>query len=936
MNTPPNTRPVSIQPGRCLLLGLALLTVNALLPTEAAAQTNVPLLVNYQGTVTDSTGLPLGATGTVSAPVAAPVNRKIIFRFWDAATGGTRLWTEEQTVTISLGQFSVLLGQGINATGTAAGESRPALDTVFTGTGNDRFLGVTVDNGDNNITGADTEITPRQRITSVAYSLRARAADSVASTTDLMLGGSANHGLGWYGTGRTFGSPPLAVNGPVLYGQGGGVLGAVNGATQTPVLRWNELGQVGIGTTAMPSGSELTLQGDDTNTPPLHLNIRGNTETNKRLLIGYNTTGNYGAIQAYNGTSGTPTTTTALLLNQAGGNVGIGMATAPTVALDVTGTINASVALTTPLVRPVSVTGTNVAGTAFTLAGGNGTGTGGGGALIFQTAPAGTTGASANTLTERMRITNAGNVGIGTTTPRSMLDIAPATTTTDGIRIGKWADTASRYIGITNENAGFTFPTTGGFSGLEFGGPTSAAGGFLAFYTHDLGFGNGERMRIDKLGRVGIGTNSPGALLSLGSALANTKLMLYDDGTSFYGLGVQGNQFRLHTATLNDRFSFLNAPNGTENMTILGNGNVGIGTAAPGQKLDVIGGSQSQFFEARANSSTPYIDFSSNNVADYHARIIWQGTSVNRLDFEAPGYSFGGGSVGIGTTPNASRARLTVGSVFTTSGVNTPFPQGRYMDNTSIGAANTTWGGGTVSIEAQSNIVCNGVWATSDERIKKVGGHSDGAADLKTLLGIEVTDYVFKDQIANGGQPQKKVIAQQVEKIFPQAVSQGTNTVPDIFKKAAIKDGWVSLTTDLKKGDKVKLMDDKDAEAIHEVLEVKKDKFRTAFKTEAKEVFVYGREVNDFRRVDYEAISMLNVSATQQIKKEKDAEVKALKDENTALKARVEALEAAAKAREEAGKAIVMKLAALEKLLKSSEKPAAQQVSLKRSAGGAE
>ena len=30
-------------------------------------------------------------------------------------------------------------------------------------------------------------------------------------------------------------------------------------------------------------------------------------------------------------------------------------------------------------------------------------------------------------------------------------------------------------------------------------------------------------------------------------------------------------------------------------------------------------------------------------------------------------------------------------------------------------------------------------------------------------------------------------------------------------------------------------------------------------------MFVYGREVNDFRSVDYDAIAMLNVSATQEL-----------------------------------------------------------------------
>lgn len=41
-------------------------------------------------------------------------------------------------------------------------------------------------------------------------------------------------------------------------------------------------------------------------------------------------------------------------------------------------------------------------------------------------------------------------------------------------------------------------------------------------------------------------------------------------------------------------------------------------------------------------------------------------------------------------------------------------------------------------------------------------------------------------------------------------------------------------------------------------------------------VFVYGREVNDFGQVHYEANAMLNVSATQQIKREKKVEVQAL------------------------------------------------------------
>jgi len=56
-------------------------------------------------------------------------------------------------------------------------------------------------------------------------------------------------------------------------------------------------------------------------------------------------------------------------------------------------------------------------------------------------------------------------------------------------------------------------------------------------------------------------------------------------------------------------------------------------------------------------------------------------------------------------------------------------------------------------------------------------------------------------------------------------------------------------------------------------------------------VFVYGREVSDLRSVDYDAIAMLNVSATQQLKKDSDAAIVALQAKNAALEARLSALE---------------------------------------------
>jgi len=65
--------------------------------------------------------------------------------------------------------------------------------------------------------------------------------------------------------------------------------------------------------------------------------------------------------------------------------------------------------------RAPNEVGTNLTGVDFTIAAGNGTGTGGSGSILFQTAPVGTSGSTANTLATVMAIANTGNVGIGST-----------------------------------------------------------------------------------------------------------------------------------------------------------------------------------------------------------------------------------------------------------------------------------------------------------------------------------------------------------------------------------------------------------------------------------------------------------------------------------------------------------------------------------------
>jgi hypothetical protein len=111
-----------------------------------------PQLINYQGKL-DSSGVPI--TGT----------RNLIFSIYsDTASLTAPMWTETRNnVTVTNGIFNVLLGS-----------VTPFPVTLFTNPG-ERFIGVTV--------GTASEMKPRLKIASVAYSLRANQSDGVADNT---------------------------------------------------------------------------------------------------------------------------------------------------------------------------------------------------------------------------------------------------------------------------------------------------------------------------------------------------------------------------------------------------------------------------------------------------------------------------------------------------------------------------------------------------------------------------------------------------------------------------------------------------------------------------------------------------------------------------------------------------------------------------------
>jgi Head domain of trimeric autotransporter adhesin/Chaperone of endosialidase len=191
---------------------------------------------------------------------------------------------------------------------------------------------------------------------------------------------------------------------------------------------------------------------------------------------------------------------------------------------------------------------------------------------------------------------------------------------------------------------------------------------------------------------------------------------------------------------------------------------------------------------------------------------------------------------------------------------------------------------------------------TSDSRIKKDFSLSNNSDDLERLKKIQITNYRMKDVATWGTQTFKKVIAQQVESVYPEVISKTKSVIPDIYALAesVVYDAQnkklnVLLSKDygIKIGDKIELVHPEKGKIQAEVVEVSGKSFTVKnWDYPTDKIFVFGREVNDFRSVDYEALSMLGISAIQALAKE----VEGLKKENIQLKSdfnkRLESIEA--------------------------------------------
>jgi hypothetical protein len=210
--------------------------------------------------------------------------------------------------------------------------------------------------------------------------------------------------------------------------------------------------------------------------------------------------------------------------------------------------------------------------------------------------------------------TSSGSVGIGTASPAAKLHLETATSgLTEILRLNRTTDAADNGVMIAfKQNA----------SNLAYIGSMregAAANDSLVFGTREswVTGSPSEKMRITGAGNVGIGTTSPARKLSIVSSTGDTHLTVGDTApsisltndpsnpnsatkTAIFALATSAGNYGLNDGELmigmfgNSRGNIVVNSNysgtGTKDVVLQpSSGNVGIGTASPGSKLDVNG-----------------------------------------------------------------------------------------------------------------------------------------------------------------------------------------------------------------------------------------------------------------------------------------------------------------------------------------------------------
>jgi hypothetical protein len=367
--------------------------------------------------------------------------------------------------------------------------------------------------------------------------------------------------------------------------------------------------------------------------------------------------------------------------------------------------------------------------------------------------------------TERMRITSAGNVGIGTSSPAFKLDLNGI----GAIRAGN----AIRYYRADN----------GIYTELYDAG---SSGGFTSNNANGDGFRwqNGSSttvMTLNSSGNLGLGvTPSAWGSGQIASQIRNSALMSFDinDSTLAHNAFHNGTSWLYSSTTFASRYrqasgahAFFTAPSGTagnaitftQAMTLNASGNLGIGVTSPAAnyKLHVAG----DIRIGNAGSETGALQISQESTqaliqTRYNQPLLFGTGTIERMRIDSSG------NLLVGTTSQVASARFSLNrsDAGVVAGFRTVVDSGTvtmlgFLDGDSVTC-------GTITIDTSANTTAYNT--SSDARLKNDIGV---ATDTSVIDNTIIHDFSWK----SNGSIDRGVFAQEAKLVKPSAVSVGTD-----------------------------------------------------------------------------------------------------------------------------------------------------------------